>query len=145
MYVRTGQSPSFENGIGFVNDLSNDHEIDSAHFAQIDLGDFIRYKTPKCQDPTMKIGSIQLGEGFAIYGSNTLGQKGQLLYSYTNTVDNTDANASRQFIVPSYNTTDFTSNGDLFKYGTLPFRYISVTAVGGNVILNLLTLYLCSC
>ena len=62
-----------------------------------------------------------------------------------NTVDNSDANASKQFIVPSYNTTNLTITGDLYKYGTTPFRYISVTATTGNVTLSLLTLYLCSC
>jgi hypothetical protein len=109
------------------------------------LGDFIRAKSLKCKDPSIKIGSIQVGEGFQIYGSNALGQIGQLLYSYTNTTTNTDANESKEFVIPSYNTTDFSSSGDLFKYGTTPFRYISVTAIGGNVTLNLLTLYLCGC
>jgi hypothetical protein len=145
LFVRTGETPSYENGIGFVGDLLSNNEIDSLHFAQIDLGDFIRVKTLKCNDPTMKIGSIQVGEGFAIYGSNVLGQIGQLLYSYTNTIDDSDANASKQFVVPSYNTTDLTTTGDLYKYGTTPFRYISVTATTGNVTLSLLTLYLCGC
>jgi hypothetical protein len=147
LYVKTGDSPSHENGIGFVTDITNptkQHEIDSLHFAQIDLGDFIRAKTLKCADPTIKIGSIQVEEGFQIYGSNVLGQIGQLLYTYINTNSDTNSNASREFVIPSYNTTDLTSSGDLFKYGTLPFRYISVTAIHGNVTLNLLTLYLCS-
>jgi hypothetical protein len=144
LYVKTGDSPSHENGIGFVADITDptkQHEIDSLHFAQIDLGDFLRIKTLKCTDPTIKVGSIQVGEGFQIYGSNVLGQIGQLLYSYINTNSNTTA--SQEFVIPSYNTTDVTSSGDLFKYGTLPFRYISVTAITGNVTLNLLTLYLC--
>jgi hypothetical protein len=147
LFIRTGETPDYENGIGFVSDLLNDNEIDSQHFAQIDLGDFIRVKKLKCDDPLLKIGSIQVGEGFAIYGSNTLGQKGTLLYSYTNTVDNTPAHASQQFVIPSYNTTNLTSTGDLYKYGPVPFRYISVTATGltGNVTLNLLTLTLCQC
>jgi hypothetical protein len=141
LYIRTGQTPTYENGIGFVNSIDN--EIDTLHFAQIDLGDFIRKKTLKCSDPTMKIGSIQIGEGFSIYGSNTLGQLGTLLYSYTNTINNTDSKASQEFIIPSYNTTNLTSSGDIYKYGSIPFRYISVTAIVGNVTLNLLSLYLC--
>jgi hypothetical protein len=145
LYIRTGNSKAYENGIGFVKDLMNDNEIDTLHFAQIDLGDFIRKKSLKCSDPKIKIGSIQLGEGFSIFGSNTLGQIGTLLYSYTNTIDTTDINASKEIIIPSYNTTNLTSSGDIYKYGSVPFRYISVTAVGGNVTLNLLSLYLCSC
>jgi len=145
LYVRTGETPSHENGIGFANDLLLNDEIDALHFAQIDLGDFIRAKTLKCNDPKIKIGSIQLTEGFAIYGSNIVGQIGVLLYSYTNLIDSTDANASKEFIIPSYNTTNLSNTGDLYKYGTVPFRYISVTALTGNVTLNLLTLYLCSC
>jgi hypothetical protein len=125
--------------------LLSDNEIDTLHFAQIDLGDFIRAKNLKCADPTIKIGSIQVDEGFAIYGSNTLGQKGVLLYTYTNTIDNTDINASKEIIIPSYNTSNLTSSGDLYKYGSIPFRYISVTALVSNVTLNLLTLYLCEC
>jgi hypothetical protein len=147
LYVKAGESPSHENGIGFVNDitdLTRQHEIDTLHFAQIDLGDFNRAKSLKCEDPTIKVGSIQVGEGFQIYGSNILGQIGQLLYSYTNTIDTTDAHASQLLVIPSYNTTNFTSSGDLYKYGSVPFRYISVTAVGGNITLNLLTFYLCS-
>jgi hypothetical protein len=145
LFLRAGKTPDYENGIGFATDILNDNEIDSQHFAQLDLGDFIRVKKLKCADPLLKIGSIQVGEGFAIFGSNTLGQKGTLLYSYTNLVDNTDAHASQQFILPSYNTTDLSPTGDLAKYGTVPFRYISVTAVGGNVTLNILTLTLCQC
>ena len=109
------------------------------------MGDFNRVKSIKCADPTIKIGSIQVGEGFAIYGSNTLGQKGVLLYSYTNTIDNTDANASKQIIIPSYDTTNKTIKGDLYLYGAIPFRYIAVTATVKNITLNLLTLNLCSC
>ena len=85
LYIKVGESPSYENGIGFVNDLGGNHEIDSLHFAQIDLGDYIRVKTSKCANPTIKIGSIQVGENFIIYGSNTLGLKGSQLYTYTNT------------------------------------------------------------
>jgi hypothetical protein len=145
LYVRTGKSPSHENGIGLVGDLLSDNEIDTLHFVQIDLGDFQRDRVLKCADPTIKIGSIQVGEGFVIHGSNTLGTMGQILYTYTNTADTTDQHASQEFVIPSYNTTNFTSTGDLYKYGTVPFRYISVTALGGNVTLNLLTLNLCSC
>jgi hypothetical protein len=145
LYIRTGKTPSYENGIGISTDLLGDNEIDALHFVQIDLGDFIRKKSLKCTDPTIKIGSIQLGEGFSIFGSNTVGQLGTVLYTYTNTTDNTDGNASQEFIIPSYNTTNLTSSGDIYKYGSVPFRYIAVKANTGNVVLNLMTLYLCGC
>jgi hypothetical protein len=52
---------------------------------------------------------------------------------------------SKEIVIPSYNTTDKTSTGDLYKYGTIPFRYISIKAISGDVTLNLLTLTLCGC
>ena len=127
-----------------VDDLLNNNEIDINHFVQIDLGDFIRTRNLKCGDPQMKIGSIQQNEGFKIYGSNTLGTLGVELYNYTNTTGNSD-NDSQQFVIPSYNSVDLTNSGDLYLYGSIPYRYISVTASAGNVTLNTLTFYLCNC
>jgi hypothetical protein len=143
LYIRTGETPGYENGIGFVNDLGNDNEIDTLHYVQIDLGDFIRVRSLQCADPVIAIGSVQVGEGFAIYGSNTLGQKGTLLYSYTNTTDNSATNAYKHIVIPSYNTTNKSKTGDLYLYGATPFRYISVTATVGNITLNSLTFNLC--
>jgi hypothetical protein len=145
LYIRTGETPAYENGIGFVNDLGSDNEIDILHYAQIDLGDFNRIKSIKCADPTITIGSVQVGEGFAIYGSNVLGQKGTLLYTYTNAVDNTAVNASKQIVIPSYNTTNKTNTGDLYLYGAIPFRYISVTGTKSNITLNMLMFNYCNC
>ena len=145
LFIRSGESPSHENGIGFVDDSLGNREIDNMHFAQIDLGDFLRARDLTCNDPLLKIGSIQVGESFAIYGSSTLGVKGELLYSYTNTINNSNSNASREFVIPSYNTTDLSSNGDLYKYGPVPYRYISVTSPTGNSVLNTITLNVCSC
>ena len=143
LFIRVGESPSHENGIGVVNDPNN--EINTQEFAQIDFGDFIRMKKLKCNDPKIKIGSIQVGEGVLIYGSNQLGVKGILLYSYINTIDNSDVNASQEFVIPSFNTTDLTTTGDIYKYGPIPFRYITVIASRANITLNTLTLYLCEC
>ena len=145
LYIKTDDTPSHENGIGFVNDLGNNHEIDILHFAQIDLGDYIRVRTSKCANPTIKIGSIQLGENFTIYGSNTLGQRGSQLYTYTNTISNADANASKEIIIPSYNMTDLTNTGDIYLYGAVPFRFISIGTTNGNITFNLISFSLCSC
>ena len=146
MLIHSGETPIHENGLGFVNDIFGDNEIDNEHFIQIDLGDYIRLKRLNCFDPKIKIGSIQIdnnGEQFKIYGSNKLGYIGILLKTYTNTLDNSDLNASKEITIPSYNTTDMSSTGDLYLYGPIPFRYISVTAGAGSVMLNSLTLYFC--
>jgi hypothetical protein len=145
LYVRTGESPSYENGIGFISDtFGNDNEIDKIHYTQLDLGDYQRIKNIKCKDPTINIGSIQRNEGYQIYGSNNLGTIGTLLYSYTNTSSDPSF-CQQQIVIPSYNTTNLTKTGDIYLYGAVPFRYISIKATTGNVILNLLTLSLCSC
>ena len=142
LYVRTGQSP-YENGIGFISDtFSNDNEIDKIHYTQIDLGDFQRVKNIKCADPTITIGSIQPTEGFEVYGSNNVGMIGTRLYSYTNTASSI---IFQQIVIPSYNTTNVTKTGDIYLYGAVPFRFISIKAISGDVTLNLLTFNLCSC
>jgi hypothetical protein len=142
LYIKSGDTPSHENGIGFALDLEK--EVSILGYVQIDLTDLIRVQTPKCTNPKIKIGSIQKNEGYTIYGSNTLGQTGIVLHTYTNT-SGTDAAASNEITIPSYNTTDNTVNGDLYKYGVSPFRYISVKPTVGNITVNLLTFYLCSC
>jgi hypothetical protein len=143
LYIRTGESPQHENGIGFVNDPNN--EINNTGFVQIDLADFARVKVLKCADPTIKIGSIQTGEGFAIYGANQSGVLGTLLYSYTNPGPDNDANDAQELVIPTYNTTDYSTTGDLYRWGAIPFRYISVTAIEENVTLNQLRFWVCSC
>ena len=140
LYIRTGESPQHENGIGFDNDPNN--EINRTGFVQIDLADFARVKALKCADPTIKIGSIQSGEGFAIYGANQSGTLGTLLSSYTNTDDDEEA---QELVIPTYNTTDYSTTGDLYRWGPIPFRYISVTAIAENVTLNQLRFWVCGC
>lgn len=140
LFIRTGESPQHENGIGFVSDPNN--EIDNQHFAQIDLADFARVKHLKCADPKIKIGSIQSQEGFAIYGSNQPGVLGTLLYSYTNPGAGDD---SQELVIPTYNTTDYSASGDLYTWGPIPFRYIAVTATSANVTLNQLKFWVCIC
>ena len=105
--------------------------IDS--FIQFDLADFIRLKTLKCEDPTIKIGSIQLNEGFEIYGSNQLGLLGTLLYTYINTTNPKEM--TKELIIPSYNS----AFASLIIYGMIPYRFISVKAQMENniVVINL--------
>jgi hypothetical protein len=86
-----------------------------------------------------------MNEQVMIYGSNVLGTLGTLLYTYTNlSGNNNDINASHEIIIPSYNSTDFTNTGDIYLYGTVPFRYISIIAGVENITLNTLTFNLCN-
>jgi hypothetical protein len=96
-------------------------------------------KVLKCADPKIKIGSIQSGEGFAIYGSNQPGVIGTSLYSYTNP----GGDEAKELVIPTYNTTDFSLTGDLYTWGPIPFRYISVSALEANVTLNQLAFWIC--
>ena len=45
--------------------------------------------------------------------------------------------------IPSYDTINKTASGDLYKYGSTPFRYISTLGFNGNVTLNQVTIYAC--
>lgn len=128
------KSNRHKNGLGCD---SND-----AHFIQIDLGDYIRVKDLRCGAPKIKIGEIQKYERIYIFGSNTLGSLGKELYSYIN---NDECSCSHEVIIPSFNSDNLTKTGDLYLYGVLPFRYISVSACNGSVILNSITLFLKDC
>ncbi len=56
-----------ETGLGLA-DLSADHEIAIKSMIQLDLANLI---THGFTDPIMSIGSVQAGESFAVFGSNT--------------------------------------------------------------------------
>ena len=137
LYSRSGHGVD-EDGLGLSVDLLSDHEIDINHFIQLDFADLIRKQSLKCGPPTMTIGSIQINEGFVIYGSNTLGLLGNLLYSFTNT---SGIIISKTIVVPSYET-DFVS---IKKYGLMPYRYISVRGLLGNVVLTNVVFSYCDC
>jgi hypothetical protein len=126
-------------GIGFSTDIK--HQINNTGYVQIDLGDFIRIKSLKCDVPKIKITNILLNTVLQIYGSNIQGIIGNLLYSYTNKINNCEDNTIQEIIIPSYNTLDSSCNGDLYRYGTIPYRYISITTITGSVLLNSLTLF----
>lgn len=104
-----------EAGMGMWTDISGDHEIDNAHYIQLDVSAIQPYCGNQCGDPTITIGSAQSGEGFAIYGSNTLGSMGTLLYSLTST------GAAVVFTVPLFNPASLATPPPVYKY-------ISVTA-----------------
>jgi hypothetical protein len=134
--IKTDSRNNCDNGI-YLSCKDSDRCV--KHFIQIDLGDYIRIKNLKCPLPKIRIGGSH--DKFYIYGSNKLGVLGHQL----------NINKSEKkcvydpaFIIPSFNTTDFTEYGDLSKYGVIPFRYIGIMAhCGTNVCLNSLCFYLC--
>jgi len=100
-----------ENGLGFK--LTSDNEIDSSNFIELSLSQLW------AANPTnlsMSIGSVQSGESWTIYGSNTLGQLGTLLLS-----GNTDYPTS--FTLPN---------------SAINFPFLSITAPTGNVLVSTL-------
>ena len=132
IFIKSDSSKAHKNGLCCV-------PRDSCEpFLQIDLGDFIRIRNLGCDDPRLKIGNIQKYEKIILSGSNLLGELGTDLYSYT---DNNDCQGFHEIVIPSFDTQNRTKTGDLYMYGTLPFRYISIRACNSPVVLNSLTFY----
>ena len=104
-----------ENGLGIANE--SDHEIGvSPEFVQINIQQLLATNLTSL---TMTISSVQVGEGFDIYGSNTLGTRGtSLLASGGSSLDNTPFSISP---IPS------------------GFEYLSIQASAGDVLLTNLT------
>jgi len=106
-------SPS-ESGLGINNE--NDHEIDNLHFVQLDLSGLWAISPSGL---TMTIGSAQSGEGFNLFGSNSLSSLGTQLSGYTTS-----------------------TSGDVttVTFGSLPnnFKYLGVQATNGDVLIDTL-------
>jgi hypothetical protein len=98
-----------ETGLGLVG--TTDNEITTTSFIQLDMAN-LWAKNPTAF--SLSIGSVQAGEGWSIYGSNTLGDRGTLLMS---------------------GTTDFPNS---FSFASIPtsFRYITIQASSHDVLLN---------
>jgi len=103
-----------ENGLGIKNDPSWQHEIFVNSFIQFDLIDLFAH--PGIGGIQLQVGSIQPGEGFYIWGSNTPTVPGTLLVTGGPSMN------AQMFTVPSYQA----------------FRYVSISETGtaGNVLLN---------
>ena len=114
-------------------------DSDSSLTLQFDLGDFIRIKNLKCPDPKLKIGCIYQHEHIKIYGSNDPDVLGHLLYTYTNKDYD---KKSKELIIPSFDTTNKSREGDLCTYGSIPYRYITVSGSHKSIELCFL-LWLC--
>lgn len=104
-----------EVGIGIANDPKGDNEISNTDFVQLKLTDLIATNPA---DIEMAIGSVQAGETWTIYGSNSQGIRGTALLS---------------------GSTDYPSNFDITKYvgtGAGQYQYISVSGPSGDVLVS---------
>ena len=99
------QSTPDETGLG-LDGLASTHEIVTASFVQLDLFDII---SSGATGLTMTVSSIQVGEGFYLWGSNVQGVPGVLIKEGRNPADGGD---EQTFPVPLFGT----------------YRYISVSA-----------------
>ncbi len=93
-----------ETGLGIKNE--NDHEISNDFYVQLDLGSII---DAGIKNLSLTFQSVQSGEGYAVYGSNTLGSMGSKLL-LSGSLDRAAVS--------------------LPQLG--PYKYVSITAMGGN-------------
>jgi len=98
-----------ETGLGMDSD--GDNEINTKTFISLDVSQLI---LQGCESiPKITVGSIQSGEGFYMYGSNVLGDMGVLLLTVGDTL------VSQTVEIPQFGL----------------YKYISITATAGNVVL----------
>ncbi len=71
LYAKFTMGNTHETGLGLVRDAGSDHEIDTHSFVQLDS-----HISPPATIGGIGLGSIQLHENGAVYGSNTLGVLG---------------------------------------------------------------------
>jgi hypothetical protein len=95
-------------GLGIASDPN--HEINKNTYIQLDMC-MLCECVKKCTVPVLTITSISQGEGFVIYGSNTLGSIGNILY-----ISKKDCQETQK--VPLYWFCDY--------------KYISISASGTN-------------
>lgn len=93
-----------ETGLGIKNEA--DHEISNDFYVQLDLGSII---DAGIKNLSLTFQSVQPGEGYAVYGSNSLGSMGRNLL-FSGSLDRTAVS------VPQLGT----------------YKYVSVTAIGGT-------------
>ncbi len=107
----SGGNPG-ETGLGINGTLQN--EIGVTNFIQFDVANLI---AGKYTNLTFNISSIQQGEGYNVWGSNTAGTPGSLLKTFT---DSTGANVTDSFLAPLYGN----------------YNYYSIGATSGNVLVQ---------
>jgi len=85
-------------------------------------------KSLKCGEPNISI-IVKPNSTFEILGSNQLSSIGIQLYTYTN---NSSLQSEIKLVIPSYSD-DFPQ---LCLHGMVPYRYISVRAISGSVLIS---------
>jgi hypothetical protein len=96
-----------ESGIGIASDV--DHEINSSTFIQLDVTQLVATGFTNAQ---ITLNSVQAGETYRIFGSNSPGMLGATLLGPS-------ATANTLFAMPGYGT----------------YKYIGIQAASGNIIL----------
>jgi hypothetical protein len=115
-YLSSQNQSSTVKGMGCWVDAGGNYEIDNKHYVQVDVSSLIPYIGNPCGATTISIIDVQKAQGFAIYGSNTLGSIGTPLYSFT-----ASGNAN-QYTVPLFNPASSSTAPPVYNY-------ISVTAL----------------
>jgi hypothetical protein len=106
-----------EYGLGIAGTAQN--EIDTSHFVQLDLSAVIN---SGATNPQMVVNSVQCGQSYSLYGSNTLGTLGTLLKG------------------------NLTANNQAFSIPSFPnYRYVSIVATSGNVLMASVSFTLGAC
>jgi Tfp pilus assembly protein PilX len=80
LYGKVSPGDPTETGLGLSNNPS-EYEINGNSFIQLDMKNV---EAASLANVSLTIGSIQLGEGYSLWGSNSRGAPGTLLQSYTN-------------------------------------------------------------
>lgn len=106
---------AFERGLGLVGTPSNEFGLDAAggpaNYLQLDLRSIL---SQGFTNGMIQVASLQVGEGYALFGSNSMGQLGtQLAGTYTG------LGFDNQFVaIPNFGT----------------YQFISVAAVSGRIL-----------
>ena len=113
LYAKVGGGD--ETGLGLAADPTGQNEIFKNSFVQIDLTSLLAAN--KVNSLSLIIGSVQSGEGFAVWGSNTAGQEGSVLMTGGSSMNGV------AFNVPSFGN----------------YNYVSISATANNVLLDTVT------
>lgn len=120
------------------------HYLDDLHFIQFDMADVIRTRDNRCDPVQITISHICTGYGFSISGSNTKGEIGVEIHGegpYDNPFTNEgDGCISKTIPMPSFEMGIYT-----ILFGAVPpYRYISVTATAGEIVVHSITVSKCT-
>jgi PEP-CTERM motif len=108
LYGKTGGGD--ETGLGVANDPSGDNEITTKSTIKLDLSAF--FATHPILPVTISIGSVQNGEGFAIFGGSAspttelyhlTGNSGQSIYAFTATASQVSSSGGVFYVTATSN------------------------------------------